>query len=174
MATAITNVETNIGDCATCITTVETTQSTQGEGIQKQKEVMGNFESKLDQMMNMVEHQQVLIKELSEKNATLHTKIYDSNSSMLLTGIPKKRREDCTAVLKAFFTRVMKITQDVPITKAFRVGGESSNAILFYLAHPSLKGLLFKHISNLKGIKGQNGDYFNLKETLTGEESERQ
>ena len=92
---------------------------------------------------------------------------------MLVSGTIRKEGEDCKELVSKFLTKVMGIQQTVQITKAFRVGGPRSTMILFYLARSTLKGLLFKYIGKLTGKVNVNGEYFNLRENLTGAEKEK-
>ena len=128
----------------------------------------------MNSLIGLVEYQDRVIKENKVKQDATSAKVFDSNSCMLVSGIHKREGENCKILVQTFLKKILKITEEVGINRAFRVGGESSSAIMFYLACPSLKGLIFKNISRLKGIKNQYGEYFNLREILTGADNEKQ
>ena len=89
---------------------------------------------------------------------------------MTITGIPRKENENCKTLLANFFKKVILIELDIPVTRANRMCGGNSDTILFYVAKTNFKGVLFKHVKNLKNKT--NGNYFKLREYLTGQQNE--
>ena len=121
-------------------------------------------------MIAKVQHTHITT--LQEHNAFVTIQLFNMNYGMTIMGIPNKEGENCKELVQNFLKKVMKIGVEIPILKANFMGGSASSTILFYVAKPSFKGILFKHVSNLKDKTTLNGEFFTLREYLTGGENE--
>ena len=121
-------------------------------------------------MIAKVQHSHITT--LQEHNAFLTTELFNLNYGMTIMGIPNKVDENCKELVQNFLKKVMKIGVEIQILKANCMGGSASSTILFYVAKPSFKGILFKHVSNLTDKTTVNGEFFTLREYLTGGENE--
>ena len=173
LKTRMTALETNKTQLDQRVTKVETDTTTNEETIKEVSERMSNVELQVQRLERIVKKQDVHIQELTIQNSNLKTKVLNSNCCMTITGIKRGAGENCKDLVAKFFAWVMGIKHDMQITKAFRIGGEDSTTIMFYLARPTLKGAIFKNISKLKDLKNVDGQFFNIRETLTGEEHEK-
>ena len=77
---------------------------------------------------------------------------------MVVYGIMRKAGEDCKQLITLFLTKVMRIGEPISVIKAHRMGGALTSPIVMYLARPSIKGLVFSNLKNLKGIKSVEGN----------------
>ena len=130
-----------------------------------------NLETKLEQVIGTTRFQDIRIKELAQQVDWIKQK--ERKLAMTVTAIARRDGENCVLLVKIFLSKVLRIKEAIPISKAFRVGHENSTNIMFYLTKPGHKGVIYSHISNLKGVKNKNGEFFNLRESLPGAQNEK-
>ena len=163
-ATAMKNLEQKIS-------LLEAADTTSADQITEVSDRLQNAETKIERLLQTISLQSMQIKELSSKNASLSAKVFNTNSCMTISGLLYKEGEDCKALVDRFFVKVMKIEQKVEVARAFRIGSKMK-IMMIYLARPVIKGLIFKHVKNLKDMKKSQGEYFTIREYLTGAENE--
>ena len=124
--------------------------------VSEKLELAGN---KIQQLCGVIKEQAIKIETLDAQQRGIKNKVFHANCNMLVSGIIRQDGENCKEVVKSFFRHCLRIAQEVDVIKAHRVGKEDSTTILFVLAQPALKGLIFKNVKNLKGLTNRNGEY---------------
>ena len=76
-------------------------------------------------------------------------------------------------LVTGFFTQTMKITEPIVISEAKRVGKASPKTVSVKLKNSQDKGVIFKHVKNLKGVRNnRDGEYY-INNSLPPEQQER-
>ena len=128
---------------------------------------------KIENVTSYAKYQDIPIVELHNQIGAMKEK--DTKGCMTIAGIIRNKNENCIDLVQRFIKTLLKVQENIHIYKAFRVGGGADTApIMFFLTNPGEKGLLFKNVSKLKGVKNVNKEYFTLRDSLPGPQMELQ
>ena len=74
-------------------------------------------------------------------------------NNILIKGLKEEKQEKCVEIVSAFFKDVVKVPSEVGIKDAFRIGKGENRVMLVKLKSTQDKEKIYKHTSNLKGVK---------------------
>ena len=94
---------------------------------------------------------------------------------LIITGIIEKKGENCKELVKAFFAQQMKITEEIAITTAHRVGktGQDNRDIRCCLSDVGDKATVYKHAKNLKDKTNEEGKNYFISDQLPDKQDEQ-
>ena len=98
-------------------------------------------------------------------------------NNLFLAGLDEMDAETETTTAEMvtdFFTQTMKIAQPISIDKATRIGQANPKTVLIQLADSKDKGVIFKHVSNLKEARNSKDKKYSINNQLTPEAQERE
>ena len=91
---------------------------------------------------------------------------------LFIKGLFERPDESCSEVVTRFFKEIMKIEDPISIENAFCQGKDKNSRIQVKLTNPGDKGKIFKCAKNLKDVKNENDDPFQINESLTAKRYE--
>ena len=112
------------------------------------------------------------VKELKNRVLQLETKAI--KHEMIFQGIAETAEEDTLQAVKDFCKEKLKIESDLKILTAFRMGKGTTRPILVRFSTPGIKGVIYSHLKNLKGMKNAKGYGYQISDNLPEEASEKQ
>ena len=197
MKDQITTVQNTMTNLETRMKTVETSLNTTMMDLSQIKKDLGDkadkedLKSKVDvemfeelqsrvskehtlmqSLVDIVKYQELRMKELQQEVTETRSAVH--RCTLTINGLPRVEGEDCIHTVTTFFQRMLNIEENIPITKAYRVGGKHSQSIQIALENPVHKGLIFKNAPKLKGKKNVDKKSFSIYEPLPGEKNEQQ
>ena len=88
--------------------------------------------------------------------------------TLKITGIIESKKENCSELVKSFFKDTMKISSDIPLIDAYRVGKGTNRLMVVQLANPRDKGKIFAKGKNLKDVRNREDKPYNVFDQLSG------
>ena len=76
-------------------------------------------------------------------------------SEVVVFGLNEVNGETCAQTVKKFFTDVMKIESEIEIVQGYWKGKAKNKPAIVKLENLTVKGVIFAHVSNLKGQKNE-------------------
>ena len=105
-------------------------------------------ENTIELLTGIVMRQDETIRILKDKVIKVEIKIMKAN--ILVAGIQEMKGENCIKVAQNFFKKDLKIESDIKVATAFRIGKGEKGSLLIKLLYESDKGVVYKHIKNIK------------------------
>ena len=134
-------------------------------------EELQECKSKVNILSQIVNNQATKIEELTELTTDLQARSMKYN--IVITGILRKKDEDCKKKVERFLTKVLKVTEHVDIIVAHRLGKAMTSPIVARIGNDIQKKAIFQNVSNLQGRKNSNGDFFRVNDQLPGMRQEK-
>ena len=106
-------------------------------------------DDKVDILSNTTSTLEQEVIHLRERIVKLETQSMKSN--MVFSGISEKSDEDCIKVAQDFIKEELKITEDVPIKDAHRMGEGTNRALMVKFRHQDGRAKIYPYLQNLKG-----------------------
>ena len=110
-------------------------------------------------MTKVIINQDQAVQHLSKKTTSIEYKTMRPN--LLFSGLTEAKGENCIQIIKSFIKDKLKVTDDIKVRSARRIGKGDNRPIEVVLKNPTDKGVIYKHTSNIKGVKNdKNQGYF--------------
>lgn len=134
------------------ISNIENKQQDTNMELAALKDVVDQYQVKVDILSDLVVKQHQEIEEL--KGQMTDCQIRGMQNNIVISGIPEKANENCIRGVNEFLVDKLLIKDKlIPIEKAYRIGSGSPKQMLVSLRHAADKGCIFQHVGNLKGQK---------------------
>ena len=130
---------------------LQSNQASQDQKIAELETENSVVKEKVSMLADAVAYQTQVIDELRNKVDLYERERIKPN--LFIHGIPENQGEDCQSLIKDFFENKMKISQEITLRKAHRVGKVKVKPILITLKNPHEKGLIFANVANLQELK---------------------
>ena len=124
----------------------------------------------MENLANIVVKQEQIIKEQGNKIVNLEKRMNQSN--VIIKGISEQKEEDCVGVVKDFFTEKLKLTDQIQIANAYRLGHGKNRPLVVQLYSVRTKNKVFAYAKNLKGVKNERDHYYSIGNHLPEELNE--
>ena len=148
-----TKLQENITKVEGEVSGIEIKNKTLEAELNKTKTDLKTCQLWLNEVVGVVTCQDHIIKECQDKIDSLQTA---ANKNVLrISGVKEVEKENVVESVEAFFKNHLKITQDIKIASAFRVGKGDGRPIVVQLHNVKDKGLIFKGTTNLKEVKNE-------------------
>ena len=131
---------------------------------------VSRLETKSSYIVQQLQHQDRLILELRDRMQSLENK--DQKACMTISGLPRRKNEDCVQLITKFLSQVMEIKNPPKVIKAFRTGGADTSPVKFFLTTGAQKGVIYGHLKNLKGKTKAGGGFFTVRDVMPSEQHE--
>ena len=126
----------------------------------------------IKRLLDVVALHEVKIQEMQSQVENLS--YHSMKNNVIIHGIVCTKNEDCVAATKHFISQSLKITEDIDIAVAHRLGGTLRSPIIAKITKQSQKSLLFEDAAEkLKNQKNKYGDYLRISDQLPGGRQER-
>ena len=177
--TRMSNLETSIKDNQ--ITTSKTTRQVEEleKAVSEQKLEQQNRDSQVNTMFNqmtqVIQHQEEAIKDLQRQVDDVFFRM--SKDSVAIDGLLEVPNENSIQLVRNFLNQILQVAEPIAIQNAYRLGEPTegkTRTMQVKLSNPAHKGLIYKHISNLKNKTNKNGDKFSINDQVTGLRGEEQ
>ena len=131
-------------------------------------------EDKVNYLMGVVAKQEKLISSLNGKIVEMEHRCLINN--VIVSGIPQKSDKNCAMEAQHFFRSKLKLTQDMPIKAARRMGKKDGKDkwMVIELKDGAKKGMIYKNVYRLKEERNGFGRKFFVNDHLPKELNERQ
>ena len=133
--------------------------------VQKENVVM---KDQVDHLMDAFVYQQQILDELNGKVETLQKS--SMNKNLIIKGLIATKtgseRENCVKTVRDFFQKVMEISEEISIKRAFRIGRGKVRTMLVILKSPADKAKIFDNVGNLKEKTNTNGKSYKIENQL--------
>ena len=126
-------------------------------------------------MIGIMERQAMMIDHLQGHNERLQQKALRNN--LIIQGLIPDENDNnpnLTELVTNFFTQVMKIRRNVAIRSVIRLGTGKTATLQVTLDNIRDKGIIFKNVKQLSGLKNKNDDSYFVNDQLTFERQEEQ
>ena len=161
LSAEITRVEQTCNANTTSITTL------QGD-LKQTKTTLKTTQLQLTQVTGLVIRQSQELIECKEEIEVLKNRL-DSNV-LIIQGLIESENENCTQLVKEFLKDKVKVTKEIEIQDAFRLGKKSEKyerTMKVFLANPRDKRHIYANTKNLKDVVNDNDRPFYVKDRLT-------
>ena len=94
--------------------------------------------------------------------------------NLVITGIKETKGEVCVNAVQTFFKEKVKISEDIKIRIAHKIGKQGSEKCPMIVALKNVrdKGTIYKSTKNLKGQKNEEGDEYFVNDQLPAQQTE--
>ena len=131
------------------ISNIENAQNQQTLEIAQLKNENTYCKRQLHQLADALAYHKQVINELSSKMDRFE--LDKLKPYLIIQGIAETHKENTITTIKNFFKNEMKITQDIEIKFAHRIGKGKIRSIKVALTNPGDKGVIYSHSKNLQG-----------------------
>ena len=127
---------------------------------------------RLNKLVDVIQRQDHLISELTDKVEYLqHSQV---SPNLVIHGVTEKADENCVETAKDFFKTSMGIEQEIKVKTAYRIGKSKNKPLLIVLKQASSKGIIYKHVKNLKGKTNEYEKAYRIEDQLPPRKAEEQ
>ena len=130
-----------------------------------------NLTDKVLLLTNITIRQSALISKLQDKNESNDTRTL--KNCLIIKGLMETKPENCKAVVESFFSDKLKLNHPVTIQVAHHISNGKNRPMRVVLQNPQQKGIIYKNVSNLKGVTNEKGKKYQIQDQLPPRASER-
>ena len=121
------------------------------ENISQQQNSIDRCEDQLDLMRNITKKYSQSMNELHQRVLKLEKRSMQQN--LVISGIKEEENENCAQQVSNLLTQDLRITEEIGIKRAHRMGRGNNRPIVAKLQNKSHKGAIFPELKKLKGTQ---------------------
>ena len=132
----------------------------------KVRDELTECKENMSRVVDALKYQSLIVAECTNKMGRMDA--HQIKSNLFIGGIKEVSDENCKQRVSSFFKDKLKIQEEIGIIKAFRTGEGKYRSIKVILQNSNAKGLIYKNVSNLKGLKNEtDGKAYQVSDHLT-------
>ena len=160
-------LKTDHADLKTTIANVKSEQVELKTNVENVTSTIKEVREEVKILKNVVAKQALQIKLLKQLNED--KEVQNMRNEILIQGLDEVEEEDSETlaqIITDFFTQSMKIRKPIHFSGAKQTGNQDPRLIQLTLNNVRNKGVLFKHVKNLKGLKNNKDEGYYINECL--------
>ena len=156
------------------ITGLQFDQEDDHETLIVQEKKLQHCQDKVVLLTNIVTKYEDKMESLNTRVSAMDTKML--RSELILFGVDRAEGKSAVDVAKDFFKEKLKIEDEVNVLFAYwkGKGNKTNKPLVVRLNNSGIKGLIYSHVSNLKGLKNKEGKAYRVNDHLPEEQAESQ
>ena len=170
--TRVQNINTTLNSQDTAIKEISTSIENTNKDHTDLKQEVSDLKDTVQCLSKIIVRQDAKIDELETRNE--QSDLRATRNNIVIKGLVEHKNENCMEVVNHFFKDVLKISSNVSIQLAHRIGKGDHRPMLIYLKHPGEKGKIYKHTSALKDARNELNKKYQVRDQLPPKENEAQ